>query len=118
VYRAGDDRNRTPQTVPDYGKNFIAVLLRHFQVEKDNIHVPHIYQRLLNRAGILNSEWGITNWFPRVFNSGWKYWAIVMPDKVVGQMNMKRFIDNYAQQGLAIQIFDDPDEALKWLESV
>ncbi len=63
-------------------------------------------------------EWGMGNWFPRVFGCGWKYWAIVMPDKVVGKMNMQRIMDTYAQQGLVIDIFDDSDEALKWLESV
>ncbi|MCL4249166.1 MAG: STAS/SEC14 domain-containing protein [Anaerolineae bacterium] len=65
-----------------------------------------------------DSEWGIKDWNPRVMAAGWKYWAIVMPDKVVGKMNMQRFIDLYAEQGLNIDIFDDADEALKWLESV
>ena len=53
-----------------------------------------------------------------VFAAGWKYWAIVMPDKIVGKMNMKRFIEDYSEKGLTIDIFSDPDEALAWLESV
>ena len=65
-----------------------------------------------------DSDWGQKDWFPRVFAAGWKYWAIVMPDKIVGKMNMQRFIDNYSTQGLMIDIFDDADEALQWLETV
>ena len=63
-------------------------------------------------------EWGMGNWFPRVFGSGWEYWAVVMPDKIAGQMNMDRIMKNYIDQGLVVQVFDDPDEALNWLESV
>ncbi len=65
-----------------------------------------------------DAAWAQEDWFPRVFESGWKYWALVMPDKVVGKVNMQRYIDNFAQQGLTIDVFDDPDEALQWLESV
>jgi len=64
-----------------------------------------------------DSEWGINEWSPRVMKAGWKYWALVMPDKVIGQMNMQRFIDLYASLGVIVQIHDDADEALKWLES-
>jgi hypothetical protein len=50
--------------------------------------------------------------------AGWKFWAIVMPDKKIGQMNMQSIIDLYKEKCVTIQIFDDPAEALKWLESV
>ena len=65
-----------------------------------------------------DSKWGMEDWFPRVFESGWKYWAIVMPDKVVGKMNMNRFITMYGEKGLEIELFEDADEALAWLKSV
>ncbi|NLD92270.1 MAG: hypothetical protein GX639_06325 [Fibrobacter sp.] len=47
-----------------------------------------------------------------------KYWAVVLPEKVVGQMNMKRFSDDYSKAGITAKLFSDPDEALKWVESV
>jgi len=65
-----------------------------------------------------DSEWGIQDWNPRVMEAGWKYWAIVMPDKFVGQLNMQQFIDMYSELGLTIKIFDDAEEALTWLKSV
>ena len=68
----------------------------------------------LNKA---DSEWALTVWAPRVMAAGWKYWAVVMPEKVIGQMNMKRWLATYAEKGITAQAFEDPDEALIWLES-
>jgi hypothetical protein len=62
-----------------------------------------------------DSEWAIGVWAPRVMKAGWKYWAVVLPDKVLGQMNMKRWIAMYAEQGVTAQAFTDPDEAMQWL---
>jgi hypothetical protein len=63
-------------------------------------------------------QWGTTVWFHQAYDAGWKYWALVMPDKVAGQMNMNRIMKQYIEQGLTIKVFSDPDEALKWLETV
>jgi hypothetical protein len=63
-------------------------------------------------------EWGDADWFPRVAQSGWKYWAIVLPEKVVGQMTVKKLADNYSARGVETRIFSSPDEAKQWLESV
>jgi hypothetical protein len=71
-------------------------------------------------AGALSkadTEWAMTNWFPRVMQAGWKRWAVVLPANVIGQMNMNRFIAEYASQGLMAQPFADPDLALRWLEA-
>ncbi len=62
--------------------------------------------------------WAMTEWSPRVMKAGWKYWAIVMPDKVMGQTNMNQFMKLYIDQGLVVTVFEDPDEALEWLQSV
>lgn len=40
-----------------------------------------------------------------------------MPEAIIGQMNMKRFIKMYSDRGVTVRAFTDPDEALKWLES-
>jgi hypothetical protein len=101
-----------------YGQEFRQVLEKGLEIFKQ-----HGAQRWLsddrNNSALpkADSEWGINDWSPRVVEAGWKYWAIVMPDKVVGQMNMQRFIDLYATKGVTIQIFDDSDEALNWLKA-
>ena len=62
--------------------------------------------------------WGLNEWSPKLFDLGWKYWAIVMPDKAAGQLNMNRIMKQYIDRGLTIQVFSEPEEAMKWLESV
>jgi hypothetical protein len=61
-------------------------------------------------------EWGINNWKPRMVKAGWKYWAIMMPDRLVGKMSMKHLISEYSEVGVTVEIFDDVDLALKWLD--
>jgi hypothetical protein len=62
-------------------------------------------------------EWGDKEWFPRVAKSGWKYWAVVMPEKVIGQMMLKKLADSYLSRGVTTRFFSSADEAKKWLES-
>jgi hypothetical protein len=63
-------------------------------------------------------DWGAVNWFPACVEAGWKYWAIILPEKVLGQINMEKLIKQYSDQGIITQIFSDPDKATIWLESV
>jgi hypothetical protein len=58
----------------------------------------------------------MNTWSPRVLKAGWKQWAVVLPQKVLGQMNMQRFIDMYKERGLEVRAFTDPAPALAWLE--
>jgi len=73
--------------------------------------------RLNNALKPDDEAWARTDWFPRVLKAGWKSWAVVLPSKVVGQMNMQRFSDTYKEAGITAQLFSDPDVAMKWLES-
>jgi hypothetical protein len=61
-------------------------------------------------------EWGDKIWFPMTVKAGWKFWALVQPEKVIGQMNMRRFVKLYGDRGVTVQVFSDPDEAMAWLE--
>jgi hypothetical protein len=61
-------------------------------------------------------EWGDKEWFPRAAKCGWKYWALVMPEKVVGQLSVKKLIDRYSARGVTTQVFSSVDQAKKWLE--
>ena len=63
-----------------------------------------------------DADWALNDWAPRVMAAGWRYWAVVMPEKVLGQMNMKRWIAAYAARGVMVRPFTDPGEALAWLE--
>lgn len=48
---------------------------------------------------------------------GWKYWAVVLPEKVVGQLGVKRHFEEYSKVGVTARLFTDSDEAMKWLEA-
>ena len=62
-------------------------------------------------------EWTATVWRPRVIKAGWKYWALVLPEKTIRQLNMRRIIKDYADSGVTVQIFSNADEAMQWLKA-
>jgi hypothetical protein len=62
-----------------------------------------------------DGEWALHDWAPRVIAAGWKYWAVVLPEKVLGQMNMRRWIETYSKLGVVAQAFTDLEEARAWL---
>ena len=64
-----------------------------------------------------DKNWAAKHFRPRIIKAGMKYWAILLPEKPVGQMNMRNVIAEYAEKGIILQIFDDPIEAMGWLES-
>ncbi len=64
-----------------------------------------------------DSEWAQGVWFPRVMRAGWKYWALVQPETLIGQMNMKRFTTDYAERGLTVRVFSELEPARAWLEA-
>jgi hypothetical protein len=61
-------------------------------------------------------EWGDQHWFPQTAQAGWKYWAIVQPEKVLAQVGMERLAKQYAKFGVTSKFFSDAREALSWLE--
>jgi len=63
-----------------------------------------------------DAEWATEVWFSRTRAAGWKHWSVIQPQKIIGQVNMARFVKMYADLGVNARMFDDPDEAMKWLE--
>lgn len=64
-----------------------------------------------------DAEWTAKNWFPKVKAAGWRHWAVVQPEKVIGQLNMSRFIKKYSELGINARMFSDIDEAFRWLDA-
>jgi hypothetical protein len=64
-----------------------------------------------------DTAWAEQIWFPRTKAAGWRHWSVVQPEKVIGQINLARFVKKYAELGINARMFGDPDEALKWLEA-
>jgi hypothetical protein len=61
-----------------------------------------------------DTEWVMNDWFPRATKAGWKYWAIVRPTNVIGQMNMERIAGGVGPS-VQCQFFDAVAPALAWL---
>lgn len=101
-----------------FGQPFRDVMLKGLEVFKEN----DCQKWLSDDRGnpVMNPRdkaWGDANWAPNVIAAGWKYWALVMPEKVVGQMSMQQMVEQFRQIGIAVYVTDDPDKALQWLES-
>jgi hypothetical protein len=63
------------------------------------------------------AAWAANVWFPRTKAAGWQHWAVVQPVKILGQMNLARFVKKYADLGINARMFSDPDEAMTWLDN-
>jgi hypothetical protein len=61
-------------------------------------------------------EWSEIDWAPTTAKAGWKFWAIVQPDKILGQMAMQRLTEKYSKLGVTARVFGDPVSAMSWLE--
>lgn len=64
-----------------------------------------------------DGEWGRDHWLVPTAKAGWKHWAVVRPRKVLGQMSMERGAKEMLNIGINVRFFDDPDEAMRWLEA-
>ncbi len=62
-----------------------------------------------------DQEWANNIWFPNTAKVGWKYWALVQPEKVTGQLNMKKQANVVTNGGVTVCTFNDPIEAMNWL---
>jgi hypothetical protein len=100
-----------------FGKDFRDLLMAGTEVLKKNQAAKWLSDDRSN--SVLSKEdveWSEAHWSPPTAQAGWKYWAIVQPDKVLGQLAMSRLMEKYAALGVTARIFSDPTEAMAWLE--
>lgn len=62
-------------------------------------------------------DWAQNVWEPRVLDANWQAWAIVLPEKIIGQMSIKKIADRYKSMGVKVNLFSDPTQAMIWLEN-
>lgn len=60
-------------------------------------------------------QWAEQVWGPESATAGWRFWALLPPTELVGQMNMKRLQEIYAALGVSVRVFDNPETAFAWL---
>ncbi|MBN2714551.1 MAG: hypothetical protein JXX14_01775 [Deltaproteobacteria bacterium] len=60
--------------------------------------------------------WSQNVWRPKALESGWKFWAIVDPEKTVGKLGLQRIAQSPdLQNALVVDHFDAPEPAYEWL---
>jgi hypothetical protein len=59
--------------------------------------------------------WSREVFFPKTVEAGWKYWALLPPRTIIGQMNMRRFTSMFSGLGVTVQVFTSEEAAVKWL---
>ena len=64
-----------------------------------------------------DTEWGITVWAPKAAAAGWRFWAIVLPQSIIGKLGSEKMIEYYSGLGVTVKIFTDADEGMAWLEA-
>lgn len=63
-----------------------------------------------------DTDWGNQHWFPKCVAAGWKYWAIVQPEKVLAAAPMERLVEDFKKFGVTSKFFSDATAAMTWLE--
>jgi hypothetical protein len=64
-----------------------------------------------------DQAWAREVWQPAVVAAGWKYWAIVEPERALARIRLEERAERYSKLGVTVKVFHDPDEALRWLKS-
>jgi hypothetical protein len=101
-----------------HGKDFREVLEAGLQVMRERGATRWLSDDRNNGAlDPEDSEWSVNVWSHAAAEAGWRYWAIVLPEYVVGKMDMAQYIALGRSMGISVRVFSDPDEALEWLAS-
>lgn len=62
-------------------------------------------------------EWGAVHFTPRAIKAGWKYYAMVLPDKVIAAMRQSQLVEHFAALGVKTRMFTKLAEAQEWIDS-
>jgi hypothetical protein len=100
-----------------FGEQFRAVLMAGLEIMRANGASKWLSDDRGNSSlSQEDQDWADRVWLPAVMAAGWKYWAVVMPANVVGQMNIRKWAEKFRGRGVTAMVFTDPDAALKWLD--
>jgi hypothetical protein len=60
-------------------------------------------------------KWGQVHFAQRCVDAGWKYHALVLPEKALAKTSIRALTIYFTQMGIEIQVFADPSPAQKWI---
>lgn len=65
-----------------------------------------------------DEKWAHVTWFPQAAAAGWKYWAVINPEKAVGQMQHARTMKTMELGGVKVVVVSTVEQGLEWLRTV
>lgn len=63
-----------------------------------------------------DTEWCMTQWEPRTLAAGWRFWAVIPPKSVTGQMFITKTLERAKAMGVTAEFFNDSEAAMEWLK--
>lgn len=64
-----------------------------------------------------DTRWNRQNLNNAIVGTGWKYWALVVPEQVVAAGSMLPTMEELFEDGLRVMVFSDVGEAFEWIDS-
>lgn len=62
------------------------------------------------------AQWVNDVWLPRTVKAGWKYWAMVVPNSVIGRADHVKYVESFHDTGIWVTVHTDVEPAMKWIE--
>mgnify|MGYP003531402513 CR=1 FL=1 len=75
-------------------------------------------RQLVNTFSDDVAQWVNNVWLPRTIKAGWKYWAMVVPESVIGRADHVKYVESFYNTGIWVTVYTDVESAMKWIESV
>ena len=102
-----------------YGDNFRKCLMKGVELMEETGAAKWLSDdRNTGALAQEDFEWSTNIWRPRAFAAGWRYWALVLPEKITGQMSFRKILKTYyGDSPVNYSLFNDPDEGMKWLKA-
>lgn len=63
------------------------------------------------------AQWTNEVWLPRTVNAGWKFWAMVVPEALIGREDHVKYVESFYEKGVWVTVHTEVEPAMKWLEA-
>lgn len=73
-------------------------------------------RQLVNAFSDEVAEWVNNVWLPRTINAGWKYWAMVVPESLIGRADHVKYVESFHDMGIWVTVHTEVEPAIKWIE--
>lgn len=100
-------------------KEFISILEYELELIKSyQLNKCFVDLRSVPVYGTGAPEYVKDNWFPEASSLGVRYMSFAIPEEALGKMSMKRAHEEVEKvTEITIEHFEDPNDAIKWLEA-